>query len=88
MVAWEHDPDRRHYRGDLGVTPISQNTKVTITLVLALVPVIVWGAKLDSEVSQLKLERQQIREELREIRKIVEDINIRVIRMAARQGPA
>lgn len=58
---------------------ISLNTKFTLSLVLVSVPLFVWAGRLDSEVTRLKEERAEMRQELREIRIIVQDIRSRQI---------
>lgn len=46
---------------------ISPNTKITVTLALTILPLIVWATRLDQRVERLEQERQEMRADMKEL---------------------
>lgn len=49
------------------MTTLSQNSRVTIGVLLVIIPLVVWAAKLDNRVERLEQDRAELKTELREV---------------------
>lgn len=46
---------------------LSPSTKVTVTLVITILPLIIWATRLDQRVERLEQERQEMRADMKEL---------------------
>lgn len=56
----------------------SPNTKITVSLLILILPAFAWAVNLNARVNTLEEERHEIRRELKEITNKLDDIRARI----------
>jgi|GEM_PF-7095854 len=58
--------------------PVSLNTKFTLSILVVAVPLFVWAGGINSRVEKIEQDRQELRQELREMSHKLDDIRDRL----------
>lgn len=58
--------------------PVSLNTKLTLSVVIVSVPFFAWAGGVNSRVERLEQERVEMRQEMKEIQRKLDDIRERI----------
>lgn len=61
-----------------GSTPIDLKTRVTLAMVVVFAPLFVWAGKQESRIQRLEEERVEMRQELRDMNRKLDDIRERI----------
>jgi hypothetical protein len=59
-------------------SPVSMNTRVTLSILVVTIPLFVWAGRLDNRVDTLEKERAELHLELRDIKSKLDDIRERI----------